>query len=325
MKLTKKLTTLFSLSIFLATSAFAQEKLSTSDIQNDLLKASLGAKSSNPAIANKTITESDLETANKKLLAAEARLLQKANLSPEAASPLLPRSADDPAPVAIIKERTIEISKPQPAQSAQSPLDINKVIAAIDKTKPEGEGLTAAAANPAPIAPGTGSSDLEQQLAAAVQKNNELIKELDDTRNRLMIAETQVERLSSIIDGGNRNKLSDSQVVDSSAARSVSRSRPAPRPESSESDMQIAVVTADKVHLRTGPGKENSPLMAVTKGTRLAVETRNGEWYRVIAPTGARAWVSNDVISFSTADKIKSGSRNQVVGFNGGSNEDEAF
>ena len=81
--------------------------------------------------------------------------------------------------------------------------------------------------------------------------------------------------------------------------------------------MQIAVVTADKVHLRTGPGKENSPLMAVTKGTRLAVETKNGDWYRVIAPTGARAWVSSDVISFSTADKIKSVSKNQVVGFDG--------
>ncbi len=293
----------------------AEEKLSTADIKNDLLKASLGGKSSDPAIANKTITETDLEIANKKLLAAEARLLEKANLSPAAINPQLPRNSDTQEAQPEIREKDIKIvAKSAVVEPATAPLDINKVIAAIDRTQngiPEKQTQTQQQEV-------SRESELEKLLADANQKNIELSKELDDTRNRLMIAETQVERLSSIIDTSGKNKNSGYSANDANIARSMARSRPVQKQESSESyasDMQIAVVTADKVHLRTGPGKENSPLMAVTKGTRLAVETKNGDWYRVIAPTGARAWVSSDVISFSTADKIKSVSKNQVVGF----------
>jgi hypothetical protein len=294
----------------------AEEKLQTSDIQNDLLKASLGSKSSNPAIANKTITETDLEIANKKLAAAEARLLEKANAPAEVINPVLPKN-DSPAAAPEVKLQEKDIQAPK------APLDINKVIAAIDRTQPEPNIQPATAAVNAPVSAEqanlTGGQDLEKQLAAVIQRNNDLMKELDDTRNRLMIAETQVERLSSIIDNTGKNKnVASSEAVDADVASSITRSKQIQRQDDApvDSDMQIAVVTAEKVHLRTGPGKENSPLMAVTKGTRLAVETRNGEWYRVIAPTGARAWVSEDVISFSTADKIKSGSNNQVVGFN---------
>jgi hypothetical protein len=50
--------------------------------------------------------------------------------------------------------------------------------------------------------------------------------------------------------------------------------------------------------------------MTVAQGTRLAIEMQNGDWYRVIAPSGARAWVSRDVLDIG-GNKIPSKNLNQ--------------
>src|SRR5262249_27655693 len=151
---------------------------------------------------------------------------------------------------------------------------------------------------------------------------------------RLLVAETQVERLSRIIeqrnesvvsrylpDGPQRNQGSPAQAAAPAQPAKASlpfpnlppppanqpNQAPAPRIPPSvqgEADMPIAPVVLDKASLRTGPGKDNSPLMAVAKNTRLAVETRQGAWYRVIAPTGARAWVAADAIGFGPRASI---------------------
>ncbi len=161
------------------------------------------------------------------------------------------------------------------------------------------------------------SADLQRQLDTARKNSRELSKELEETRNRLIIAETQVERLSSVIEERNRTNLSRYSPPVKKQTTSVqtpSKTYQAPRPannqrqpaqqnqqpqaEKASDEMPVATVISDKAHLRTGPGKDNSPLMTVSRGTRLAVETRSGEWFRVISPTGARAWVSSDVLSF---------------------------
>lgn len=185
--------------------------------------------------------------------------------------------------------------------------------------------------------------ELTKSLDASQARINELLKQLDETRNRLMIAETQVERLSSIIgtrkpvaaaaaknlnivsrNSGGTTVTVDNRGSDSTAApRQVSASRTEPRNESrTEDDMQIATVIGDKVHLRTGPGKDNSPLMAVSKGTRLAVEMRNGEWYRVIAPTGTRAWISSEMVAFGIGSRSSPTQATRVKGFNSGLEND---
>lgn len=132
---------------------------------------------------------------------------------------------------------------------------------------------------------------VESQLASAKRKIEKLSKELDDAQGRLLIAETEVERLSRVIE------VRSVQGKIPSTPR-TSRTRVSELPAGGAGDMMIATVSADKVNLRTGPGLENSPLMTVAEGTRLAVETREGSWYRVIAPTGARAWVSSEVVTF---------------------------
>ncbi len=61
-------------------------------------------------------------------------------------------------------------------------------------------------------------------------------------------------------------------------------------------DVMTLEVVAPKVNLRSGPGEENSPVMQVAQGTRLVVEERQGDWFRVITPTGTRAYILHDVV-----------------------------
>ena len=133
--------------------------------------------------------------------------------------------------------------------------------------------------------------------------------EISRLKNRLIVAETEVERLSSVLMERNRAtvathapSIKEREVQLSSgreqAAPVAARLPPAQADSRDAEEMLIATVTSDKAYLRSGPGKDNSPLMSVSKGTRLTVETREGEWYRVITPTGSRAWVSREVVAF---------------------------
>jgi Bacterial SH3 domain len=145
----------------------------------------------------------------------------------------------------------------------------------------------------------------EHSIGEKDQAAVQAVRELNETKARLMLAETQVERLSSIIEA--RNDCTISQLTGETRQRpipaTVSRLPVVPKVESS-AEMPIATVVKKKVYLRTGPGKNNSPLMAVSEGTRLAVETMQGEWYRVITPTGARAWVAAESIAFGNGGSI---------------------
>jgi SH3-like domain-containing protein len=64
-----------------------------------------------------------------------------------------------------------------------------------------------------------------------------------------------------------------------------------------QSDLRIVKVTVHKANLRAGPGFEHSPLMIVSKDSRLVVESKQGDWYRIITPTGSRAWIYSDIVS----------------------------
>lgn len=138
-------------------------------------------------------------------------------------------------------------------------------------------------------------------LVTAQNKIKKLQSDLEEAKNRLMVSETEVERLALLIDA--RNSAQPRSVTSQAARDLTNGTKLRVRDDveiqaKADSDMPIATVVSEKAQLRTGPGKDNSPLMTVAQGTRLAIETRNGDWYRVIAPTGARAWISSDVIDF---------------------------
>jgi hypothetical protein len=148
----------------------------------------------------------------------------------------------------------------------------------------------------------------DNELQKANLTIGKLKKELDEVRSRLAISETEVERLAYLLDDNskkNPNAKKQNSTTQASTNSGLRVREPGEIQAKVDQDMTIATVVADKAQLRTGPGMNNSPLMTVAKGTRLAVETRSGSWYRVIAPSGARAWVSSDVIDFGGGIKSK--------------------
>lgn len=143
----------------------------------------------------------------------------------------------------------------------------------------------------------------EKNYADAQAQLQRLAKELDETRARLMVSETEVERLSARLQGkepaGRPNVPLNPGHRDDTARQESAPALSQPSgpidlqnmPGHASNDMPLASIISDSASLKTGPGYQYSTLMTVSQGTSLAVETRQGEWYRVITPMGARAWV----------------------------------
>ncbi len=138
----------------------------------------------------------------------------------------------------------------------------------------------------------------KETMGSLGQTKNKLVK----AQNRLIVAETEVERLSSIIEAQQKASYKKASAA---ALKAGNTSRNAQVTKNIPEDLPIATVTVDKANLRAGPGKDHSPLMTVKMGTRLVIETREKNWYRVTAPTGARAWVSSSVVAFDRAENTQ--------------------
>ncbi|RMG44026.1 MAG: hypothetical protein D6719_02590 [Candidatus Dadabacteria bacterium] len=161
------------------------------------------------------------------------------------------------------------------------------------------------------------SKKFEMQAREAQEKLADLEAKLNEARNRLIFAETEVERLSAIVEQRNNKALA--RFAPHRSPGAAAGGSPVPTDLSSEevfSDMPIATVVVNKANLRSGAGINNSPLMTVRKGTRLAVEKRFGDWYRVITPTGSRAWISSSVVSFGAHRKASPNKTIRIKGYN---------
>ncbi|NLF25455.1 MAG: SH3 domain-containing protein [Deltaproteobacteria bacterium] len=146
------------------------------------------------------------------------------------------------------------------------------------------------------------NSALRARLASNERHTEALLAKMKEMRNQLLIAETEILRLSTMIDERNRTSLArfsgkTEKAKPKEVAKAPSLLSRAQEVKASE-DMPIATVMVDNANLRSGPGKNHSPIMSVSKGTRLAIETRQGDWYRVVAPTGARAWIDAKIVNF---------------------------
>lgn len=231
--------------------------------------------------------------------------------------------------------RKLKVSAPTAAKAS---VDISKIApkaeqgsdSQVKQEKANGTESNAPAkiANKtATVAKRSAKAELDEtsnKLTAAEARIQTLSQELEEARNRLLIAETEVDRLSRIIESrkntdlsSSRNNISNRPTVQLSATASTRTIEP------KMEDTQIATVVAEKAFLRSGPGKNNSPLMSVTQGTRLAIEIEQNGWYRVISPTGTRAWVDGEVIAFGAKAGEAPTQTVQVKGF--GNQLDEAF
>lgn len=126
------------------------------------------------------------------------------------------------------------------------------------------------------------SKDLEQELAAL---RYELLNEQEKVKTLLSTSKN----LSTANSSGSGN-YSGKSFQPQAARNQQQQQRPA-----SQNDYVTIEVTAAKAVLRAGPGEEHSPVMEIQQGSRLMVETREGDWYRVITPKGQRAFLRSDL------------------------------
>ncbi len=291
------------------------------------LKAELAAnsdQSSGAKSASIETSEAQMERQNKELLDQEAALLKK--ISIDQSSP----ATEAKASVKLDSESKTTTIK----ASDDETVDFGEPSSDSIQKSPETKEARLALPNPDISKLESDNSSLRRRLNSTESQLASLRKELDKVKGQRMLAETEVERLSRVLEERDRAGLVSSRILSSNSSNSsstniASRAKLGTRslshtkeerftepaqPERVQTgdnkssalvttrpveDVQVATVVSPKAYLRTGPGTENSPLMAVTEGTRLVVETRRGGWYRVVSPTGTRAWVASSVLSFS--------------------------
>ena len=76
-----------------------------------------------------------------------------------------------------------------------------------------------------------------------------------------------------------------------------------PVPEPTPTSIPTAIVTADALNLRVGPGTGYDRLGLVRLGDELKVVGRNeaGDWIAVVAPGGINAWVAVEYTKLNAA------------------------
>jgi hypothetical protein len=135
-------------------------------------------------------------------------------------------------------------------------------------------------------------------LTTSNDKVTILEQELQDARNKLLVAEAEIERLNNLISNQKSAQpaaKNDSALVFSTAYGAQETT------ESDNYDLVITVVT-DKTSLRGGPDKSAIRIMELSKGARLKVEDRQGDWFRITTKSGTRAWVSAKDVAFGPTD-----------------------
>jgi len=170
---------------------------------------------------------------------------------------------------------------------------------------------------------------LQQKLTASEMRARELESQLREAKSQLAAAELEITRLSSVVQNNSRARLNLPQTA---AVREV-KTQPAPpitKPAAAQpaaraipdkladtaSDLHVATISVEKADLRLGPGKNHSALMTLRRGSRLAIEARQGEWYRVFAPNGQRAWIHSSLVRFGDgASSLNDGSSVRMRGF----------
>ncbi|MCX6115687.1 MAG: SH3 domain-containing protein [Proteobacteria bacterium] len=254
----------------------------------------------------------------------------------------LPSSLPTSLPIVVPSKRSVVAPLPVVTKPKAPTIQALPVIPAIGKTAPSAPN-TATLIPAKQTQPAANTTDLQSQneaLRRALKAQNDRItlleQELQESRNEHSLAEVEARRLSTMVDAKTRASLGkynvpmpatySQPVIETQKVAPLPHNIPVDvKPPSPNAELQIATISVDKADLRLGPGKNNSALMSLRRGSRLAVEARQGEWYRVFAPNGQRAWVHASLVTFGEgASSLNDGSSVRVKGFTTNV-EEEAF
>jgi hypothetical protein len=136
-----------------------------------------------------------------------------------------------------------------------------------------------------------------QQIASKIP---ELERKLHSLKNQLLLRKSAEELLQPQVVAApvsSNTKEKKSHTVDTRKKTNVETV------EEMYADVTIIEISGSKVSLRAGPGVTHSSIMDVQKGTRLIVEAKESDWYRVSSPTGGRAYVHSDYIKVISAPR----------------------
>lgn len=236
-----------------------------------------------------------------------------------------------PVAPALIDE-ALSPPKPEPAPAKA----MLKPEAAAGPSKPSSDSRTITTLR-------AQNSHTKDELRQTQARVDQLLSELDTLRSQLATAEMEVNRLSGLVDAKNRNALNKYSIAVPASVPDSARRQAAPAARTRDNDgrglaaphgdiaapesgssLPVATVVVEKADLRLGPGRNNSALMSVSKGSRLLVEARQGEWYRVFAPSGERAWVNSSAVIFGEIPGPSNGTATRVKGYDADL-EEEAF
>ena len=172
-------------------------------------------------------------------------------------------------------------------------------------------------------------ADELQKYKQSVESMPQLEKTIVDLRNEIALKNEEIKSLSSVnnspqnpqLSGGatstypTNNSLPQNQLQNR-VLNNFNRANPvkantgqgspqlgnpqlvgSQQPNPLMADVMVIEVIDEKINLRSGAGYDNSMVMQVQRGTRLTVESREGEWFRVLTPSGGRAYVHGSVVS----------------------------
>ena len=168
---------------------------------------------------------------------------------------------------------------------------------------------------------------LRERIAALITRNRQVEAELESAQRQLLISETEVERLNEFLNDQGRAYLdrasgSPSDVRSIPSRRSseseekykptsrgepssigrISGSRPSPAGAlEADRDAPIATIIAASAAGREEPSSSAAEIDKLPEGSRVAVERRSGDWYRVLSPQGIRVWISASDLSFNAS------------------------
>ncbi len=215
------------------------------------------------------LEDPELDPETQKLLAEEEKLLEEIGHEPEAAKNK-PTSSND----------SMILTESAPSAAEEEAL-IRQELASLRPLKQS------------PTAEAPPQTVTRGKLLRKPDQIELLKKELEETRNRLLIAETEVARLERILEKKHAVQL-EKLTSGAKQQRVALPSNAAP----AHSDFPIATVVTADATLRSGPDTKKSELMKMPRGVRLTVETRKGNWYRISTPSGIRGWISSKHVHF---------------------------
>jgi len=145
-----------------------------------------------------------------------------------------------------------------------------------------------------------------ETLETQLKDKEELVSNIPSLKKELLASKNQLllkEREMSIL-GNNTGRPEPTPRIDQAARdRALERTGREAGEETLRgknvdlgSDVMVVEVLGSRVALRSGPSPDDSEVMPVGKGTRLTVEERSGDWYRVITPNSNRAYIRSDMV-----------------------------